>query len=445
MRRSAMRRHEELTAANCALASRAARPDGGSAARGATLRPMWVPDDAAQIERAAASGNLPETSSFDAKRELPATAKKNADLAIDVAAMATDGGVLLYGVAEDEHGRPTILAPFPLAGAADRIGQIVSTSISEVPHIDVREYARGEDPSTGYIVVVVPPSPRAPHQVTVGGDLRFYGRGAKGNRILTEGEVARLYERRHSWAVDREQILAEVIAQAPIPPRSGLGYIHAFTRPVAGDQSMYEHAAESIGNRHQMHRRLLTVIRATTLAGTYGPSLEEASYYERRGADEWRLSNASQQDSDFDDPRVIRRAVFLSMNIDGRGQLFCGRGTATRSGSEAMPFVIEVVIAGNLEAFFAAMATIYEAAGCHGHVDVGVALTGIEGARSERRNRSFGGDGFTYGAPTFARTARVAAGELAAPASVAHSLLRQFYEATTGIDGYNPFTQPQNR
>lgn len=56
---------------------------------------MWIPWDAEEVERAAREGRLAETASFDAKRDLPATPKKNADLATDVAAMATDGGVLL--------------------------------------------------------------------------------------------------------------------------------------------------------------------------------------------------------------------------------------------------------------------------------------------------------------------------------------------------------------
>ena len=62
---------------------------------------MWVPRDASEIEEAARSGALEETTSFDAKAELPSS-KKNADLAVDIAAMSTDGGVLLYGVAEDD-------------------------------------------------------------------------------------------------------------------------------------------------------------------------------------------------------------------------------------------------------------------------------------------------------------------------------------------------------
>lgn len=405
---------------------------------------MWIPDNAAHIEAAAVVGDLPETSSFDAKRELPASAKKNADLAADVAAMATDGGVLLYGLAEDEHGRPTIPAAFPLVGAADRIGQIVATSIAEVPYIDVREYPRADEPSTGYIAVIVPKSARAPHQVTVGGDLRYYGRGAKGNRPLTEGEVARLYERRQSWAVDREGVLANVIAHAPIPPHDGLGYVHAFARPVTPDQEMFERAAKVLGGTGEMHNRLLGAAHSTTLRGQYGPSLEGATYYARRGADEWRLSNVSEQDTDLNDPRFIEGSVILGMNIDGRGQLFCGRAAAAHLG-DGKPLIIEVVIAGNVEAFFAVMGVVYEAAGYHGHIDVGVALTGIHGAQSERRNRGFGGGRFAYSASAFTRTDRISAAELGAPADVAHGLLRHFYAATTGIDGYNPFTQPNNR
>ena len=52
---------------------------------------MWIPSSAEEIDRSARAGDLEETSSFDAKRELPATAKKNADLAVDVAAMTTIG------------------------------------------------------------------------------------------------------------------------------------------------------------------------------------------------------------------------------------------------------------------------------------------------------------------------------------------------------------------
>jgi len=50
--------------------------------------------------------------------------------------------------------------------------------------------------------------------------------------------------------------------------------------------------------------------------------------------------------------------------------------------------VIEVVIAGNVEAFIAVMGALYVAAGYHGAVDVGAALTGVKGAESERARRN---------------------------------------------------------
>lgn len=324
---------------------------------------MWIPKDAEEIDRAARAGDLPETPSFDAKAELPRKSK-NVDLATDVAAMATDGGVLLYGVAEDEHGRPTIPHPIALEGVGDRVGQIVGTSIAEVPYIDVREYPLPDDPGRGFLAVIVPQSARAPHQVTVGADLRFYGRGAKGNRRLTEAEVARLYERRRFWQVDREHILAEVIANAPVPQRPGSGHVHAFTRPVVLDQETLERAVAAAGGSGQMHQWLLNIVRSTKLWGAYGPSLEHATYWQRRGADMWRLS--TRDDDERSKPSDVTGLVDLSLNIDGRGHLFCGRATDALLEDQSQTYIIEVVIAGNIEAFLAVMGALYEAAGYRG-------------------------------------------------------------------------------
>lgn len=110
---------------------------------------MWVPRDVEEIEAAIARGDLEETSSFDGKADLPATPKKNIDLAVDIAAMSTEGGTLLYGVDEDEHKRLTKRSPIVLAGADERIAQIVQTSITEVPHIECRPFRLPDHPSRG--------------------------------------------------------------------------------------------------------------------------------------------------------------------------------------------------------------------------------------------------------------------------------------------------------
>jgi hypothetical protein len=79
---------------------------------------MWIPRNESELLQAI-TDSLIETATFDAKARLPLAAK-NVDVAIDVAAMANDGGVLLSGLAEDEHKR-LVPAPIPLAGAAERV------------------------------------------------------------------------------------------------------------------------------------------------------------------------------------------------------------------------------------------------------------------------------------------------------------------------------------
>lgn len=183
---------------------------------------MWVPQSAAEVEAAAQQGDLEETHTFDAKKTLP-IAKKNRDLAEDVCAMTVDGGSLLYGLGEDSNQRLTVLAPIALKGAPERVAQIVETSIYEPPSIRVQALPLETDESKGFLLVVVPQSARAPHQVISGDDLRFYGRGAKGNRILSEREVADLYTRREAWGVDRELLLDTEISNAPpADPRLGV-------------------------------------------------------------------------------------------------------------------------------------------------------------------------------------------------------------------------------
>jgi hypothetical protein len=415
---------------------------------------VWIPTDAQEIEDAARGGLLVETPSFDAKADLPAS-KKNIELAKDVAAMATDGGVLLYGVAEDEHGNPTVPEPITLKGAPERVSQIVSTSIAEVPFIDVRPYPLADDPAHGYLAVAVPQSSRAPHMVIVSGDNRFYGRGANGNRILNEGDVARLYERRQGWEIDRLQVLDEAIEHAPAPPRDGQSYVHAYARPVMLEQGMYARAVERLGGSGQMHKRLLRCVHVAKLSGIYAPTLEQAHSWLRHSADLWRLSTRDEflelSGLGVETPQELAlyagwltSLVHLNLYLDGYGRLFCGRASDTRLADSSTPLLIEVVIAGNVEAFFTVMAMLYEAAGYHGTVDIGVAVTGIKGARSERANRGFG-SGSPYPIDRFTRTDRIAAGQLKDADLVAQGLLHDLFDATTGIEGWNPWTQPQNR
>jgi len=109
---------------------------------------------------------LQEGTRFDAKRELPARGKTT-DLAVDVAAMSTEGGVLVYGLEEDIRNGTLIERPVQLAGAVERVDAVVRSLVCERPEIEafVIDTSAGE----GFVVVAVPPSPRAPHMVQVKG------------------------------------------------------------------------------------------------------------------------------------------------------------------------------------------------------------------------------------------------------------------------------------
>jgi hypothetical protein len=196
---------------------------------------------------------------------------------------------------------------------------------------------------------------------------------------------------------------------------------------------------DALGGRQMLHERLIKIVNSTRLRRQYAPSLERASYLARRSADEWRWATAAE--SERTQRRLLRGLVELRLNIDGRGHLFVGRATDTRSTS-GRPEIIEHVIAGNFESLLAVMGALYAAAGYHGQVDVGLAVTGIEGAGSALRSQNWMAGDFTHGAAEFRRTARVAAAELQAAHVVAHDRLRDFYEARSGIEGYNPFSRP---
>jgi hypothetical protein len=366
---------------------------------------------------------------------------------VDVAAMSTDGGALLYGIAEDEHGRPTISQPISLAGAADRLGQIIATSISEVPYTDMREFPTDDDLSRGYLLVLVPQSARAPHQVIVGGDLRFYGRGAKGNRILGEAEVARLYQRRQEWEQDRDKLLAEAISQAPYPPQSTLAYLHGFVRPVAPDRGIWERAVAKLdGDRQALLRAMDEAATGVTTNENYDPNLKSGKRWNRQGADEWRVT--SNYADDERDANNARYTVRVRANIDGRGHLFCGRAGEVLNPRANAPdehgklLMFEAMIAGNVAGFLAMMGTLYSLAGYVGHVDVGIAVTGLRGGIGYKRQGMFGfyDESAAYNADAFPRHARYSAAELDQPEQVAWDLLRHLMEALSGREDYSPFT-----
>jgi hypothetical protein len=134
-----------------------------------TLCVMWRPSTVSELQAQLASGDLEETQSFDGKREL---GTDNARIAVDLCAMTVAGGVIIYGIGENaSRTRLSVAAPIPLAGTRERISQIAQTSIAEPPQLEITTLEEPGRPGEGYLIVSVPPSPRAPHQISVKGKV----------------------------------------------------------------------------------------------------------------------------------------------------------------------------------------------------------------------------------------------------------------------------------
>lgn len=157
-------------------------------------RRSWTWQNWAQAAADVTSGEVHEHQQFELKRENygPAESAKK-ELAKDIAALAVDGGTLVIGIEENrDSGRALGLTPVALAGQVERIQQVCQGRIDPPLAFTATDLVNPDDPSTGVIVIDVPPSPFAPHQV----DGRYYGRADRTVRTLSDPEVIRLHRLR---------------------------------------------------------------------------------------------------------------------------------------------------------------------------------------------------------------------------------------------------------
>ena len=110
----------------------------------------------------ALEGHAEESQTLDFKKELG----KSHEIAKDLAALALGGGVLIYGATEDKASAvDDEIIPFPLKQVEERFQQISGSAIAPPLDIEVELLRVQPGDAEGVAVVVVPPSPMAPHQV----------------------------------------------------------------------------------------------------------------------------------------------------------------------------------------------------------------------------------------------------------------------------------------
>lgn len=396
---------------------------------------MWKPQKEEEILEALATGSLEETAVFDGKREIPS---KSIETAKDIAAMACDGGVIIYGIDEDENKFLTISTPFLLANQPERIDNIVKTCIQESPDVSIYTIPATSDPSKGYIVVVVPPSERAPHMVIVNGHNRFYGRGAKGNKLLTEGEVARLYERRQRLQVNLDKLLKEEIGRAPLT--SYVAALHLIAQPVFRSESFLERAKK---HSEDMTALLNTCISHASKREVYETEVYVPDFYSPFPS--WRLKADSYLTNPYTGQPMVgedyNSSLLLKIDFDGTGHLFCGRAGYLVD-SKGSLFDPHITI-GNTTRFFAYMGKLYELAKYYGMVNVGVGVTGLAGLVPKTNDRIVRSLAKAYDENVYLKTSQVSALSFSESYSLAERMLAPLMNAMT--QGRHNFFAPGMR
>jgi len=187
----------------------------------------WVPRDADELLDAFNEGFLEETHWCDLKADLGS----NRESAKDMAAFSIDGGTIVIGIDEKKpNGEPR--HPVVLKGLPEKLEQIAARMIHPPLQISCNTIKSGDTEDKGYVLVHIPASSLAPHQV----DGIYYERGDKTTGRMTEPQVERLYQRRAQWNRDVGDMLTEYVAAEPAA--ENIPRLFMVARPVGASPEM---------------------------------------------------------------------------------------------------------------------------------------------------------------------------------------------------------------
>lgn len=272
--------------------------------------------------------------------------------------------------------------------------------------------------------------------LTIDNDSRFYGRGATGNRRLTEGEVARLYERRERWNADRSAELDRVVDAMPFQfgyEIDQVGPIVVTLRPVTSHEGLVRVAAAGADVIEFLRQTVREEGRLSDPYPDHGNTGIESVYQAGPvGANRWVLSREN-------DPATPYQSM-VDIEADG-GFTYWHSPTINviaRRGQPDRQIFMEIAAVRALHQAVACANRIYSAAKYRGPIDIGVAVLGIENAISGTLAQGFG-DGIRYGAPEFRATGRVNAYDVERPSTVVRELLSPLFDAFAARN-FDPYT-----
>ncbi|MDO9404269.1 MAG: ATP-binding protein [Polaromonas sp.] len=196
--------------------------------------------DEAFLERVCAE-RWPESSTLDFKRDVPGIAEPGkTEFLKDVAAMAnTDGGDLIYGIAENDGLADAVQ---PIVGQSfDALKLRLAQSLDSLVEPRINGITFNQVPvKNGYVLLVrIPPSFETPHAIRIHNNKRFVMRNSGGVYDLTMGQLresfgrtASLVERAEKMQEDRLTALMSNKGAMVMETTHGVAALHLL--PLSG-------------------------------------------------------------------------------------------------------------------------------------------------------------------------------------------------------------------
>jgi hypothetical protein len=348
---------------------------------------LWIPGQAADLDGAISAKTIHEDHFHDAKRELGANRRANQDLAIDIASLAVDGGLLFVGIEERDHAFSS--SPVDLPGLRERVEQIAGSLIDPALRIEVRALPVAEDPARGYLVVIVPPSPEAPHAV----DGVYRGRGDSTNRRLTDIEIRRIRTERERDLVSIEALLDAEIARDPIKSDPKSAHMFGVANPIPGRRGI---GVALLGDAAQ--EKVVKLVRSTP------PIMDNSKHgwgldFDRLGqarprADGWGVSTFRIGPGRVVAPDQDEEGILdIEIGESGMLRLFCGGASRSIGRGWVQPgqvtpqqaaprYIFERLIGGLTWRLVELAGRLSREARYLGNWQFGIAVTGLRGLRS---------------------------------------------------------------
>jgi hypothetical protein len=333
--------------------------------------PFLFKVDTEQELQGAIDNGLTETHYLDFKRELGLSDGARKDFAIDVAALAVDGGVLVIGVDEEDQSAPPKLTPADLTGLAERVVQIAGMRPAEGIPVRTHSVPSASGNNLGYLIIQVPQSPRAPHQV----DGRYYGRADRTNRWLSDAEVRRL----HAQQIAAQRDILTDAHEALKPLEGNRAYPDPLILILAEPLGARDDPLVALTESDTMQATVVELVRAAVVPEhqEFAPSLKSAARVVRR-------ANAVAATTEFHDGEPFpgtERTAEVRLHESGRIILASRRPVVVPNGPDE-PQVFELAIVGHTDLLVRLTALVSQRYGFAGSWRFGLVVTGVRGATS---------------------------------------------------------------